>query len=201
MATLITRENYAVDNTRGLLEQAPVFVRHFNELVTDVNVGGSFVSYTTQALAANNTVVYGDLGTAVYSSGVVLGTDAQGKYVSVTAAGTYSFDFTLQYFKNNITSEGTMTGWLATNPAGVVTAPTNIDGTANSASLAISSQLTIMTLHSHLVLNAGDKVYLLFAGNSSTTPGLFADLQLRTSVASAPYPRIAAISLEVDKVR
>lgn len=199
MATLITKENYAVDTTRGLLEAAPVFVRHFNELVTDVNVGGSFVSYTTQSIAANDTAIVADLGTAVYSSGVMLGTDAQGKYVSVSAAGTYSFDFTLQYFKNNTTAEGTMTGWLATNPAGVVTAPTSIDGTANAVSLAISSQLTVITLHSHLVLSAGDKVYLLFAGN---TAGLTkSDLQLRYSAASGPYPKIASISLEVDKVR
>jgi hypothetical protein len=197
MATLITKENYSVDNlVLGAIERSPVNVRQYNELVNDVNVGASFQSFTTQALGANNTQVNANLGVATYSNGVTLAGDALS--FTVAAAGTYSVDSTLQFFKNNTTSEGTMTAWYAVNGTAFAN---RVDGTANSESLAISNQLTILNIHSHLILNAGDSVRLMFAGNSSTTPGLFADLQLRASVSATPYPAIASISIEVDKVR
>lgn len=184
MANLITRQNYAVDNATGLLEAAPVFVRHFNELVTDFNVGASSYSSVTQTTAAINTAYNADIATDVYLSGI---TRPTAKSFAVTAAGTYSFDFTIQVFKNNLTTEGSLTAWLTVN-----TVAQNY--TANTVSLAISSQIAIMTLHSHLVLNAGDIVGLAYAANST-------DMQLKASTASAPYPAIASISLEIDKVR
>ena len=52
-----------------------------------------------------------------------------------------------------------------------------------------------MTLHSHVVTTvANTRVGLLYAANST-------DMQLRTSAASAPYPAIAAVTLEVDRIR
>jgi hypothetical protein len=197
MANLITRQNYTVDNVPvGLIDHLPVNVRQYNELVNDVNVGASFQSFTTQALAANNTQVNANLGVATYSNGVTLAGDALS--FTVATSGTYSIDSTLQFFKNNTTSEGTMTAWYTVNGTAFAN---RIDGTANSESLAISNQLTILNIHAHLTLNAGDSVRLMFAGNSSTTPGLFADLQLRASVSATPYPAIASVSIEVDKVR
>lgn len=193
MATLITRQNYAVDNVTGQLEAAPVFVRHHNELVNDFNVGGSFSSFATQAIAANNTAVNADLGTASYTSGMTLAANA--KSVTVEKAGTYSFDAAMQYFKNNTTNEGTMTAWYAVNGIAFANA---VAGSANSESLAISNQLVVLNVHAHLTLNAGDTVALMFAGNTAGTP---AHLQFRTTAASDPYPAIASISLEVDKIR
>jgi hypothetical protein len=197
MATLITKQNYTVDNVPvGLIDHLPTNVRQLNELATEFNVGASFQSFTTQALAANNTQVNANLGAATYSNGITLAGDALS--FTVATSGTYSIDSTLQFFKNNTTSEGTMTAWYTVNGTAFAN---RIDGTANSESLAISNQLTILNIHAHLVLNAGDSVRLMFAGNSSTTPGLFADLQLRASVSATPYPAIASISIEIDKVR
>jgi hypothetical protein len=194
MATLITKENYSVDNlVLGAIERSPVNVRQHNELAAEFNIGGSFSSFTTQAIVTNNVAVNADLGTAVYSNGITLAANA--KSVTVEKAGTYSFDAALQFFKNNTTNEGTMTAWYAVNGTAFANA---VAGSANSESLAITSQLTVLNLHSHLVLNAGDTVALMFAGN---TAGTVADLQLRTSAASTPYPSIASISLEVDKIR
>ena len=194
MATLITPQNYSVDNIPlGLVERQPANIRHVNDLANDMNVGASFQSFTTQSIAANNTAVNANLAGSVYANGISLAGDALS--FTVAAAGTYSVDSTLQFFKNNTTSEGTMTAWYAVNGAAFGNA---VNGTANSESLAISNQLTILNIHSHLVLNAGDSVRLMFAGN---TAGAAADLQLRASVAATPYPSIASISVEVDKVR
>lgn len=167
MATLITPQNYSVDNlTLGALERSPVNVRQYNELVNDVNVGASFQSFTTQAITAVNTQVNANLGAATYSNGVTLAGDALS--FTVAAAGTYSVDSTLQFFKNNVSNEGTMTAWYTVNG----TAFTNrVDGSANSESLAMSNQLTILNIHSHLVLNAGDTVRLFFAGNTAGPVG------------------------------
>jgi hypothetical protein len=88
-----------------------------------------------------------------------------------------------------------MTAWYAVNGIAFANA---VAGSANSESLAISSQLCVLNTHSHLVLNAGDTVALMFAGN---TAGTVAHLQFRTSAASDPYPAIASISLEVDRIR
>jgi NAD/NADP transhydrogenase alpha subunit len=187
MATLITKENYAVDNTRGLLEASPVFVRHFNELVTDVNVGGSFYSTANQTVAVINTAYVASLNNTVYATGMSIDA-ATNKIITVTAAGTYSFDFTMQVNKNEIvTSSGNLTAWLTVN--GVAQAYT-----ANKLGFAITTGDQVMTLHSHLVLNAGDQVSLNYAAD-------YTALSLKTSAASAPYPAIASISLEIDKVR
>ena len=194
MATLITKENYSVDNlTLGAIERSPVNVRQHNELVNDFNVGGSFSSFATQAIAANNTAINADLGTASYSNGMTLAANA--KSITVEKAGTYSFDAAMQYFKNNTTNEGTMTAWYAVNGIAFANA---VDGSANSESLAITNQLVVLNVHAHLTLNAGDTVALMFAGN---TAGTVTHLQFRTTAASDPYPAIASISLEVDKIR
>ena len=194
MATLITKQNYTVDNVPvGLIDHLPTNVRQLNELANEFNVGGSFSSFVTQDIAANNTAVNADLGTASYSSGITLAANA--KFVTVEKAGTYSFDAAMQYFKNNTTHEGTMTAWYAVN--GIAFA-NGVDGSANSESLAITNQLVVLNVHAHLTLNAGDTVALMFAGN---TAGTVAHLQFRTSAASTPYPAIASISLEVDRIR
>ena len=194
MANLITSQNYSVDNLPlGAIERSPVNVRQHNELVNDFNVGGSFSSFTTQSIAANNTAVNADLGTASYVSGMTLAANA--KSVTVEKAGTYSFDAAMQFFKNNTTAEGTMTAWYAVN--GIAFAD-GVDGSANSESLAITNQLTVLNVHAHLTLNAGDTVALMFAGN---TAGTVTHLEFRTTAASTPYPAIASISLEVDKIR
>ena len=194
MANLITRQNYTVDNVPvGLIDHLPVNVRQYNELVNDFNVGGSFSSFVTQAIAANNTAINADLGAASYVSGMTLAANA--KSITVEKAGTYSFDAAMQFFKNNTTTEGTMTAWYAVNGIAFANA---VAGSANSESLAITNQLCVLNVHAHLTLNAGDTVALMFAGN---TAGTVADLQFRTSAASTPYPAIASISLEVDKIR
>jgi hypothetical protein len=194
MATILTKQNYTVDNVPlGLIEHLPVNVRQHNDLVSEFNTGGSFSSFTTQAIAANNTAINADLGAASYSNGITLAANA--KSVTVEKAGTYSFDAAMQYFKNNTTAEGTMTAWYAVNGTAFANA---VDGSANSESLAITNQLVVLNVHAHLTLNAGDTVALMFAGN---TAGTVAHLQFRASAASTPYPAIASISLEVDKIR
>ena len=192
MATLITKQNYTVDNVPvGLIDHLPTNVRQLNELAHEFNAGGSFSSFTSQGIVTNNVAVNADLGTASYVSGMTLAANA--KFITVEKAGTYSFDAAMQFFKNNTTHEGTMTAWYSVNG---VASPVN--GSANSESLAISSQLTVLNVHAHLTLNAGDTVALMFAGN---TLGTVTHLEFRTSAASTPYPSIASISLEVDKVR
>jgi len=194
MAILITPQNYSVDNIPlGLVEKQPAYIRHINELANDINIGGSFSSFLTQAIAANNTAINANLGVAGHSNGVTLAGDALS--VTVSAAGTYSFDAAMQFFKNNTTHEGTMTAWYAVNGAAFVNA---VDGSANSESLAVTNQLVVLNVHAHLTLNAGDSVRLMFAGNTAGTPN---QLQCSASVAANPYPAIASISLEVDKIR
>ena len=194
MATLITKQNYTVDNVPvGLIDHLPTNVRQLNELAHEFNVGGSFSSFTSQGIVTNNVAVNADLGTASYSNGMTLAANA--KFITVEKAGTYSFDAAMQFFKNNTTNEGTMTAWYAVNGIAFANA---VAGSANSESLAITNQLTVLNVHAHLTLNAGDTVALMFAGN---TAGTVADLQFRASAASTPYPAIASISLEVDKIR
>jgi hypothetical protein len=174
-------------------DKGPAKIGYVNDLAEVVETSGSFSSFTTQAIVTNNTAVNANLGTTVHAVGMTLAANALS--VRVNNAGTYSFDATMQFFKNNTTAEGTMTAWYAVNGIAFANA---VAGSANSESLAISSQLTVLTTHSHLTLNAGDSVYLMFAGN---TAGTVADLQLRASVASTPYPAIASISLEIDRIR
>lgn len=182
MATNIIPSTYyatflGVDNN-------PAKIGHLNAVVNDINVGGSFLNTTTITTAAINTAYAVATPTTVYASGMSYASNT----IVLTDPGTYSFDFTLQIFKNNTTTEGSLTAWLAVDSV-------NQDYTANTLSLAISSQIGIMTLHSHIVTTTSNvRVGLLYAANST-------DMQIRTSAASAPYPAIAGVSLEVDKVR
>ena len=187
MATLITRQNYTVDNVPvGLIDHLPVNVRQYNELVNDVNVGGSFYSTLNQAVAAINTAYVASLSTTVYATGMSI--DGTSKIITVNSAGTYSFDYTMQVNKNEIiTSPGNFTAWLTVN--GTAQAYT-----ANRLGFATTNADLVLTLHTHLVLNAGDQVSLNYAAD-------YTALSLKTTAASAPYPAIASISLEVDKVR
>jgi hypothetical protein len=175
-----------------MFDHNPAKIGYVNELAEVLETSGSFSSFVTQAIVTNNVAINANLGTTIQASGMTLAADALS--VRVDKAGTYSFDATMQFFKNNTTNEGTMTAWYAVNGIAFANA---INGSANSESLAITSQLTVLNTHSHLVLNAGDSVYLMFAGN---TAGTVAHLQLRTSAASTPYPAIASISLEVDRI-
>ena len=186
MATLITTQNYPVDNARGLLEAAPAFVRHINDVVNDINVGGSFYSTLNQAVAVINTAYVASLSTTVYATGMSI--DGTSKIITVNSAGTYSFDYTMQVNKNEIiTSPGNFTAWLTVN--GTAQAYT-----ANRLGFATTNADLVMTLHSHLVLNAGDQVSLNYAAD-------YTALSLKATTASAPYPAISSISLEVDKVK
>jgi hypothetical protein len=174
-------------------DKNPAKIGYVNDLAEVFETAGSFSSFTTQAIVANNTAINADLGAASYVSGMTLAANA--KSVRVEQAGTYSFDAALQFFKNNTSTEGTMTAWYSVNGIAFANA---VDGSANSESLANTSQLTVLNVHAHLTLNAGDTVALMFAGN---TAGTVAHLQLRASAASTPYPAIASISLEVDRIR
>ena len=174
-------------------DKNPAKIGYVNDLADVFETAGSFSSFTTQAIVTNNVAVNADLGAASYVSGMTLAANA--KFITVAQAGTYSFDAALQFFKNNTTNEGTMTAWYAVNGIAFANA---VAGSANSESLAITNQLTVLNVHAHLTLNAGDTVALMFAGN---TAGTVAHLQFRTSAASDPYPAIASISLEVDRIR
>ena len=174
-------------------DKNPAKIGYVNDLAEVFETAGSFSSFTTQAIVTNNVAVNADLGAASYVSGMTLAANA--KFITVEQAGTYSFDAALQFFKNNTTNEGTMTAWYAVNGIAFANA---VDGSANSESLAITNQLVVLNVHAHLTLNAGDTVALMFAGN---TAGTVAHLQFRTSAASTPYPAIASISLEVDRIR
>ena len=174
-------------------DKNPAKIGYVNDLADVFETAGSFSSFTTQAIVTNNVAVNADLGAASYVSGMTLAANA--KFITVAQAGTYSFDAALQFFKNNTTNEGTMTAWYAVNGIAFANA---VAGSANSESLAITNQLTVLNVHAHLTLNAGDTVALMFAGN---TAGTVAHLQFRTSAASTPYPAIASISLEVDRIR
>lgn len=192
MAKFINELNYD-KKPYDSFDKNPAKVGYVNDLADVFATSGSFSSFTTQSIAANNTAVVANLGTTVSSNGVTLATN--GLSVTVVSEGTYSFDAAMQYFKNNTTAEGTMTAWYAVNGTAFANA---VDGTANSESLAITNQLVVLNVHAHLTLNAGDTVALMFAGNTAGTP---AHLQFRASVAANPYPAIASISLEVDRIR
>ena len=182
MATKIINSTYY--STFLGVDNSPAKIGHLNTVIDDINAGGSFLNTNTITTAAINTAYTVATPTTNYASGLFYASNT----IVLVEPGTYSFDFTLQIFKNNTTTEGSLTAWLALD--GV-----NQDYTANTLSLAISSQIGIMTLHSHITTTtANSRVGLWYAANST-------DMQLRTSAASAPYPAIAAVSLEVDKVR
>ena len=159
-------------------------IGYVNDLADVFTTGGSFYNSTTLTTAIINTEYAAATPTTAYAEGV--------KYVSdsifLAEPGTYSFDFTIQVFKNNTTTEGSLTAWLKVGS-------TNQDFTANTISLAISNQIGVLTLHSHIVATTiNTRVTLMYAANST-------DMQLRASTATAPYPAIASVTLEVDRVR
>ncbi len=165
-------------------DKNPAKIGYVNDLADIVTVGGSFYNSNTITTAATNTKYIVPTPTTVYAEGVSYGSNV----ITIAEPGTYSFDFTIQVFKNNTTTEGSLTAWLEVNSVGQ-------DYTANTLSLAISSQIGIMTLHSHVVTTTRNAtVGLAYAANST-------DMQLRTSAASSPYPAIAAVTLEVDRIR
>ena len=182
MAIPIQKESYYANFIGG--ENLPAKVGHVNAVISDINVGGSFYNSTTLTTAAINTEYAAATPTTVYAEGVAYGSNS----IVLAEPGTYSFDFTIQVFKNNTTTEGSLTAWLKVGS-------TNQDFTANTISLAISSQIGVLTLHSHIVATAvNTRVTLMYAANST-------DMQIKASAASAPYPAIASVTLEVDKIR
>jgi len=159
-------------------------IGYVNDLADVVTTGGSFYNSNTITTAIINTAYPVPTATTVYAEGMSYASNT----IVLEQPGTYSFDFTIQVFKNNTTTEGSLTAWLVAN--GVTQ-----DYTANTISLAISNQIGVLTLHSHVVITAPNiRVGLYYAANST-------DMQLRASAASSPYPAIASISLEVDRVR
>jgi hypothetical protein len=165
-------------------DKNPAKIGYVNDIADVVTTGGSFYNSNTITTAAINTAYAVPTPTTVYAEGMSYASNT----IVLNEPGTYSFDFTIQVFKNNTTTEGSLTAWLQVN--GVAQ-----DYTANTLSLAISSQVGIMTLHSHVVTTAPNiRVGLIYAANST-------DMQLRTSAASAPYPAIASVTLEVDRIR
>lgn len=173
--------------TPGQPEAARATLAHVNAIIDDFNVGGSFYSTQNQTVAVINTAYVASLNTTVYATGMSIDA-ATSKIITVTAPGTYSFDFTMQVNKNEIiTNPGNFTAWLTVN--GTAQAYT-----ANKLGFAVTNADLVMTLHTHLVLNAGDQVSLNYAAD-------YTAMSLKASAASAPYPAIASVSLEVDKVR
>jgi len=165
-------------------DKGPAKIGFVNDLADVVTTGGSFYNSTTITTAAINTAYVVPTPTTVYAEGMGYASNT----IVLVEPGTYSFDFTLQVFKNNTTTEGSLTAWIQVNSV-------NQDYTANTTSLAISNQIAVMTLHTHVVTTAANtRVGLVYAANST-------DMQLRTSAASAPYPAIAAVTLEVDRIR
>ena len=155
-----------------------------NDLAALVTTGGSFYNSNTLTTAVINTAYTAPTPTTVYAEGMSYASNT----ILLAEPGTYSFDFTIQVFKNNTTTEGSLTAWLQLNAV-------NQDYSANTLSLAISSQIGVLTLHSHIVVTtANSRVALMYAANST-------DMQLRASAASAPYPAIASVTLEVDRIR
>jgi hypothetical protein len=182
MAIPIQTNSYFANFLGG--ENLPAKVGHVNAVIADINNGGSFYNSNTITTAAINTAYIVPTPTTVYAEGMSYSSNT----IVLNEPGTYSFDFTIQVFKNNTTTEGSLTAWLQVSSV-------TQDYTANTISLAISNQIGIMTLHSHVVTTTPNtRVGLMYAANST-------DMQLRASAASAPYPAIAAVSLEVDKIR
>lgn len=180
-------------------DMGPAKIGYINDLADIVTIGGSFYASGTKTTAAINTAYNADFTNTAYADGVsvVASPTSLTGAVQVATAGTYSFDYTLQLFKNNTTTEGSLTAWIAVkakNDATSIVFADRIDYSANTMSMAITNQTNVLSLHSHLVLNAGDKVCLMYAANST-------DMQIRATAAATPYPAIASISLEVDRIR
>lgn len=165
-------------------DKGPAKIGYVNDLSNVVTTGGSFYNSNTITTAAINTKYVVPTPTTVYAEGMGYASNT----IVLIEPGTYSFDFTIQVFKNNITTEGSLSAWLEVDSVAQ-------DYTCNTISLAISNQISVLTLHSHVVTTAANtRVALAYAANST-------DMQLRTSAASSPYPAIAAVTLEVDRIR
>jgi len=165
-------------------DKGPAKIGYVNDLSDVFTTAGSFYNSNTITTAIINTAYVVPTPTTVYAErmGYISNT------IVVAEPGTYSFDFTIQVFKNNTTTEGSLTAWLVVNSV-------TQDYTANTISLAISNQIGVLTLHSHVVTTAvNTRVGLMYAANST-------DMQLRASVASGVYPAIASVTLEVDRIR
>ena len=168
-------------------DKNPAKIGFVNDLAEELAVGASFYSDQDQTVAVINTAYVVSLNNTVYANGISIDT-ATRKIITVLSAGTYSFDFTLQVNKNEIiTNPGNMIAWLTVN--GTAQA-----GTASKLGFAVTNADLVMTLHSHLVLNNGDTVSLNYAADRTT-------LSLKASAASAPYPAVSSVTLEIDKVR
>ena len=182
MATPIQKESYYANFIGG--ENLPAKVGHLNGVITDINIGGAFYNSNTITTAAINTAYPVPTATTVYAEGMSYASNS----IVLVEPGAYSFDFTIQVFKNNTTTEGSLTAWLRIGS-------TDQDYTANTISFAISNQIGVLTLHSHIVATTTNtRVTLMYAANST-------DMQLKAFAASAPYPAIASVTLEVDKIR
>jgi hypothetical protein len=165
-------------------DRGPAKIGYVNELAEVLETSGSFYNSTTITTTAINSAKPVPTPTTVYAEGMFYASNT----IVVAEPGVYSFDFTIQVFKNNTTTEGSLTAWLAVNSVAQ-------DYTANTISMAISNQIGVLTLHSHVVTtDPNTRVGLIYAANST-------DMQLRASAASAPYPAIASVTLEVDRVR
>jgi hypothetical protein len=166
------------------LDNSKAKIGYINDLADVFYTAGSFYNSTTITTAIINNAYPVPTPTTVYAEGMSYASNT----IVVAEPGTYSFDFTIQVFKNNTSAEGSLTAWLALNG-------TNQDYTANTISMAITNQVGVLTLHSHIVTTTvNSRVGLLYASNSL-------DMQLRASAASSPYPAIASVSLEVDRIR
>jgi hypothetical protein len=180
-------KNFKTMGLPGQPDSASATIAHVNAIIDNINVGGSFYSTATQTVAAINTAYTATLNNTVYSNGVTIDA-ATSKVITVTLPGTYSFDFTLQVNKSEIIlNPGNLTAWLVVN--GTAQAYT-----ANKLGFAITNADLVMTLHTHLVLNAGDTVSLNYAADNTT-------MSLKYTAASSPYPAISSVSLEVDKIK
>lgn len=165
-------------------DRGPAKIGYVNDLAGVLETSGSFYNSTTITTGTINSAKPVPTPTTVYAEGMLYASNT----IVLNEPGTYSFDFTIQVFKNNTTTEGSLTAWLTVNSVPQ-------DYTANTISLAISNQIGVLTLHSHVVTtDPNTRVGLVYAANST-------DMQLRAIAASAPYPAIASVTLEVDRVR
>jgi hypothetical protein len=166
------------------LENSKAKIVYVNDLASVLTTGGSFYNSNTITTAAINTAYVIPTPITVYAEGMSFINNT----ILLVEPGTYSFDYTIQVFKNNTNAEGSLSAWLQVNS-------TPQDFSANTISMAVTNQVGVLTLHSHIVATAPNtRIGLFYAANST-------DMQLRASVASGPYPAIASVTLEVDRIR
>lgn len=186
MPKFINEINYN-KKSYDMFDHNPAKIGYINELVDDLTVSASFFSDQDQTVAAINTAYVASLNNTVYTNGITIDA-ATSKIITVLSAGTYSFDFTLQVNKSEIvTNSGNLTAWITVNGTAVANA-------ANKVGFAITNADMILSLHSHLALNANDTVSLNYAADRTT-------ISLKATTASAPYPAVSSVNLEISKVR